>query len=394
MDVLYLDFEKAFDKVPHERLICQLNKFGIKGHTLMWIQDYLHNRTQQVRVNGAMSSSVKVLSGVPQGSVLGPALFLIFVADVSSIINNFISLYADDTKIFNSIYLNSEESLQEDINILSRWADDMQMAYNIDKCHTLHLGSRNNHHTYFLPKMSNIKKTATSESYSYTLHPLKNVTEEKDLGVIVDQNLNFKNHISSKISKANSMIYLIKNCFKYLDAQMFKTLYKTLIRPHLEYASPIWSPITKCEILRLEGVQRRATKLVPELQNLPYIDRIKHLKLPTLQFRRIRQDLLLLYNYVHQNVIFDTNTRCTSCNITNMLNPVSSGTRGHPYRYSIQRHPNIRNRFYTTRVLTYWNNLTTDTVSATNINTFKNRLSKDPSMPSIYLFAGNTSINS
>ena len=187
----------------------------------------------------------------------------------------------------------------------------MQMSYNIDKCQSLHLGSSNNHHTCFLPKMSNIKKTKTYECYTYTLHPVKNVAEEKDLGVIVDQNLNLKKHIfiSSKIAKANSMIYLIKNCFRYLDTEMFKTLYKTLITPHLEYASPIWSAITKIEILGLEGVQRRATRLVPELQNLPYIDRTKHLKLPTLQFRRTRQHLLFLYNYVHQNVIFDTNTR-------------------------------------------------------------------------------------
>ena len=394
VDVLYLDFEKAFDKVPHNRLIHQLNKFGIKGNTLRWIEDYLKDRSQRVRVNGAMSSSIKVLSGVPQGSVLGPALFLIFVADVSSIINNFISLYADDTKIFNSLFENSTESLQEDINILSRWADDMQMSYNVDKCHTLHLGSRNNHHTYFLPKVSNNKKTSNCESYTLTLHPLKNVKEEKDLGVIIDENLNFKSHISSKIAKANSTIYLIKNCFKYLDADMFRTLYKTLIRPHLEYASPTWSPITKGEILRLEGVQRRATKLVPELQNLPYIDRLKHLKLPTLQFRRIRQDILLMYNYVHQNVLFDTNTHCSKCHITNMLNPVISGTRGHPYRYSIQRHPNIRNRFYTTRVLKHWNDLHTDTVTSPNINIFKNRLSKDSSMPSMYLFSGNTSNSS
>ena len=87
--------------------------------------------------------------------------------------------------------------------------------------------------------MTDIIKNSNSISYTFTLHPIKNITEEKDLGVIVDEDLNFKNHISSKISKANSMIYLIKNCFKYLDTEMFKTLYKTLIRPHLEYASPV-----------------------------------------------------------------------------------------------------------------------------------------------------------
>ena len=214
-------------------------------------------------------------------------------------------MYADDTKLFNSIYENTTDILQEDINILSRWADEMQMSYNVDKCHTLHLGSKNPQHTYFLPKMTNIIRSSSHISYTFTLHPLKNVKEEKDLGVIVDEDLNFKNHISSKISKANSMIFLIKTCFKYLDTDMFKTLYKTLIRPHLEYASPVWSPVFKYEIQRIEGVQRRATKLVPEISNLPYIDRLKHLKLPTLQYRRIRQDLILLYNYAHNNIILE-----------------------------------------------------------------------------------------
>ena len=209
VDVIYLDYEKAFDKVPHRRLLLQLNKFGIKGNTLSWITDYLQDRTQRVRVNGAISSSIDVLSGVPQGSVLGPALFLIFVADVSTIINNIISLYADDTKLFNSLYEYSTEIIQEDINILSRWADDMQMSYNVDKCHTLHLGNRNQKHTYFLPKMSNISRSSKYISYTYTLHPMKNVSEEKDLGVLIDEDLNFKSHISAKISKANSMIFLI-----------------------------------------------------------------------------------------------------------------------------------------------------------------------------------------
>ena len=181
--MIYLDYEKAFDKVPHKRLLLQLNKFGIRGNTLAWITDYLKNRTQRVRVNGTISTSIDVLSGVPQGSVLGPALFLIFVADVSSIINNIISMYADDTKLLNSIYENTTDILQEDINILSRWADEMQMSYNVDKCHTLHLGSKNPQHTYFLPKMTDIIRSSSHISYTYTLHPLKNVNEEKDLGV-------------------------------------------------------------------------------------------------------------------------------------------------------------------------------------------------------------------
>ena len=396
VDVIYLDLEKAFDKVPHHRLICQLFKFGIRGDALNWIKDYLLNRHQRVRVNGAISSRSKVLSGVPQGSVLGPALFLLFVADVAPLVNNFISMYADDSKLFNCIYETSEESIQSiqnDINTLSLWADTMQMSFNVDKCHALHLGSRNENHIYSLPKMSDVIKGEGYISYTYTFHSLKNVEEEKDLGVVMDHNLNFKSHISQKISKANSMIYIIKNCFKFLDADMFKTLYKSLIRPHLEYASSIWCPIAKGEILRLEGVQRRATKLVPGISQLPYIERLKHLKLPTLEYRRIRQDLLFLYNYVHQNVVLDTNTHCSRCNTQHMLSPITTGTRGHPYRYAIQRHPNIRNRFYTTRTLPLWNKLDEKTVMAQTLNSFKSRLSCDASMPSVYIFSGNATNN-
>ena len=114
-----------------------------------------------------------------------------------------------------------------------------------------------------MPKTSNFQSSENYVAYTITFHPLKKVQNEKDLGVTIDDQLNFKLHISQKIAKANSLIFLIKNCFKYLDKPMFKLLFKSLIRPHLEYASPIWSPITKGEIKRIEGVQRRATKLVP-----------------------------------------------------------------------------------------------------------------------------------
>ena len=400
VDVIYLDFEKAFDKVPHQRLLLQLERYGIRGQVLSWIKDYLHNRNQRVRVNGVFSSSSPVLSGVPQGSVLGPALFLVFVADVKPLIQNFLSLYADDSKLFTYMqdsyeHQHTAASIQQDINSLSMWSQRMQMSYNEDKCHTLHMGANNLHNTYTLPKVTDMKKSRHNTSYTLTFHKLKNVTEEKDLGVIVDNKLNFKAHISSKISKANSMIYLVKNCFKYLDATMFKLLYKSLIRPHLEYATPIWSPTTKADKIRIEGVQRRATKLVPALSNLPYQERLQQLRLPSLEYRRVRADILLLYNYVNNNIVLNPDTNCKTCRSnTNMLSPITSGTRGHPFRYKILRHPNIRNRFYTTRTLPIWNNLKEETVMASTLNGFKNKLSNDPSMPSQYIipvYASNTS---
>ena len=392
VDVIYLDFEKAFDKVPHERLILQLERFGVKGNILRWFRDYLTSRFQRVRVNGELSSRAPVLSGVPQGSVLGPALFLIYVADIPEVVKNFVSLYADDSKLYNYLldsteHENTETSIQNDINILCEWSERMQMSFNIEKCHSLHLGKRNNSHTYTMPKISNSQSSENYIGYTITFHPLKQVQNEKDLGVTIDDQLNFKLHISQKIAKANSLIFLIKNCFKHLDKHMFKLLFKSLIRPHLEYASPIWSPITKGEIKRIEGVQRRATKLVPELQNLPYNDRLQQLGLPTLQYRRLRQDLILLYNYIHQTVLLETDTHCRVCrNSTNMLTPITTGTRGHPYRFTTRQHNSHRNRFFTTRVLPIWNSLQTETVLAPTLNVFKSRLNNDLSLPSPYLF--------
>ena len=296
LDIIYLDFEKAFDKVPHERLLKQLHRFGIRGHLLAWIRNYLYKRTQKVRVNGEFSTTIPVLSGVPQGSVLGPALFLIFVADVTPLVQNFVSLYADDTKLFSYILesatamIHTEVSLQTDLNNLAIWCDLLQMSYNIEKCHRLHLGKNNKCYKYSLPKMSNIQRKLNSISYDYTFHTLQQVSEEKDLGVTVDSSLNFRKHISSKISKANSILFLIKHTFKNLDADIFKLLFKSLVRPHLEYASSVWCPILKMDIANIEKVQRRATKLIPGFESLPYHDRLVRLKLPTLQYRRLRQD--------------------------------------------------------------------------------------------------------
>ena len=394
VDIVYLDFEKAFDKVPHERLLSQLYRFGIRGNLLLWIRDYLHERTQKVRVNGACSSTVPVLSGVPQGSVLGPALFLIFVADASAMVKNFISLYADDTKLYTYIMesnaadnIHTSASLQEDLNILAIWCDRMQMSYNIDKCHTLHLGSQNQKPTYTLPKMSNTIKTTGGMSYTYTFHNLSQVQEEKDLGVIVDDKLLFRKHISMKISKANSMIFLIKHTFKYLDAEMFNLLYKSLVRPHLEYASTVWSPTLKMDINSLEKVQRRATKIVPQIAELSYHERLQHLKLPTLQYRRLRQDLIFIYKHSQQLIALDTKTHCKICpHNPDMLTPsLSQTTRGHPHKYQIHHHTGIRNKFLTSRALNSWNNLNKATVNSKNVNYFKNFLKSDLSMQNKYL---------
>ena len=385
VDVIYLDLEKAFDKVPHHRLLLQLKRYGIRGDLLSWIESFLSNRKQLVKVGDQKSQESNVLSGVPQGSVLGPVLFLIYVSDISGLVKNFISLFADDTKLYT--YLLKEaadadkhtpQSVQNDINLIAHWSEMMQMNFNIEKCHSLHMGSNNTKHQYTIPRQSDTVSKENSYAYSYTFHNLSQVTEEKDLGVTVDEELKFKKHIEDKIATANKMLGIIRHTFKHLDNRSFCMLYKSLVRPHLEYASIIWSPHTKQYQDMIEKVQRRATKLLPDLKDLPYNDRLKILQLPTLKYRRLRNDLLHLYKLTHNMVEMDQATHCKKCtHNTHMLQKsLRSANRGHEHKYQIHHHPGIRNRFLTSRALSYWNSLSKTTVNSTTINSFKNNLEK------------------
>ena len=150
------------------------------------------------------------------------------MSDISSLIQNFVSLFADDTKLFTYLLETAEklqkyspESIQEDINSVAHWSERMQMRFNIDKCHTLHLGSNNPKHQYTIPRQADTRTKNSSQSYTYTFHNLTQVTEEKDLGVIVDENLNFNQHIDEKINKANQMLGIIRWTFKYMDINNF-----------------------------------------------------------------------------------------------------------------------------------------------------------------------------
>ena len=260
------------------------------------------------------------------------------------------------------------------------------MSYNIDKCHSLHLGNHNTKSTYSLPKVTNMISTKGGVSYDYTFHQLEQVDQEKDLGVIIDNQLTFRNHISAKISKANTMIYLIKHTFKHLDTEMFNLIYKALVRPQVEYATPVWCPTLKMDINFIEKVQHRATKIVPEISSLSYEERLEHLKLPTLQYHRLRQDLIFIFKHSHNLIELDTRTHCKICaHNQDMLTPsLSKNTRGHLHKFQIHHHQGIRNKFLTSRALKTWNNLNVNTVNVSTVNAFKNNLGKDLSMPEKY----------
>ena len=262
VDTIYLDFAKAFDTIPHRRLLGKLDSYGIRGSILNWIIVFLIERRQVVKVNHTESGPTSVLSGIPQGSVLGPVLFVLYINDLPETVKSDILLFADDTKIMRTITTREDAcTLQNDIDSLQHWSHKWLLNFNADKCHVLTIG-----------KFENIRHT-----HRYKIHEreLDHVFEEKDLGVHFDAELKFEEHMAIKIKKANSIVGLIRRSFSYLDCKLFKKLYTTFVRPHLEYAQAVWSPHFIKHINMIENVQKRATKLVDGLHALDYQERLK-----------------------------------------------------------------------------------------------------------------------
>ena len=194
-DTIYLDFRKAFDTVPHARLLCKLKAYGIDGKVVDWIQMFLSNRTQQVRVGKEYSSRSQVSSGIPQGSVLGPVLFTIFINDLPEGLESLCKIFADDTKIYN--VSNQKVTIQNDLSKIQEWSLKWQLFFNGDKCICLHYGYNNPKYDYYFYNNSNTKKLSEGE-------------QEKDLGVIFDITLKFDIHINSQVEKANKVTGMIK----------------------------------------------------------------------------------------------------------------------------------------------------------------------------------------
>lgn len=356
IDVFYLDFSKAFDRVPHERLLRKLYAYGIQGNVLGWIRNFLKDRSQRVQIQGSFSEWKPVTSGIPQGSVLGPVLFILFINDLPDVIKSLCSLFADDTKVFGPA--NTEEErviLQNDLNRLMQWSEEWQLKFNIEKCKVMHLGRNNSKGKYQL-RMENQTK------------PLDITEEEKDLGVIITPDLKFSQHVARIAKKANSMIGLVRRSFRFMDSKMFVLLYKAMIRSHLEYCHAVWNPINKTDADLLEKTQRRATKIVPELRDLPYQERLKILKLPTLNYRRKRGDMIMCYKLLYGLVD-------SPGNLLKLAGPSQMALRGNSKKLEKSRkNTSLRQHNFTQRVVNDWNSLPEKVVTASSINTFKNAL--------------------
>ena len=246
VDVIYLDFAKAFDKVPYRRLFSKLRSHGIGGNVADWIEVWLTNRKQKVGLNKNYSDWSSVSSGVPQGSVLGPLLFLIYINDLDEGIISKLGKFADDTKVARGVSNDNEvEILREDLGKIWQWSVDWQMLFNLDKCTVMHLGSKNPECEY---KMGN--------------NILKKSRQERDLGVIMDSSGKSTEQCIMAVKKANAVLGMIKRNINFKSKDVIVKLYKALVRPKLEYCIQAWCPYLKKDIDILERVQKRATKML------------------------------------------------------------------------------------------------------------------------------------
>ena len=251
----------------------KLRAYGVKGKLASWIESFLSDRKMQVSVRGSVSRWCSVKSGVPQGSVLGPLLFLSYINDLPENVSSSIELFADDTKIWNIIRSEVDRlSLQDDLGKLNDWSKQWLLRFNIDKCKKMHIGNQESQFAY--------KMTSGSDE-----HMLQEISEEKDLGVWISNDLEPSKQCTVSASKAMNVHRAIKKSFESLDVKAFNILYKIFVRPHLEYCVQAWSPYYVKDIQVLEKVQRRATKLVEGLSRKYYEDRLAALRLYSLEQR-------------------------------------------------------------------------------------------------------------
>ena len=305
-------------------------------------------------MDGVRSDWKDVISGIPQGSVIGPLLFIIFINDMPSEVKlNLCKLFADDCKLYGTLGRPEENKLQLDLSRLEEWSRKWQLPFNESKCKVMHLGFNN-----------------PSRSYVLNNHTLEASDNEKDLGVVIDESLKFHTHAASASKKANQILGVIKKSYATRDETTIGTLYKAMVRPHLEYGNAIWGPFYQEDIKSVEAIQRRATKLIPKLKYKPYEERMEQLRIPSLTYRHKRGDMIWMYKIMNGLV------RVAS---TKLFIPTKlAHTRGHSQKVFKKHAVKVvaRNNSFSIRIVNDWNSLPNYVVEAPSLNEFKNRLDK------------------
>ncbi len=356
VDMAILDFAKAFDKVSHRRLSTKLLYYGIGDTTLKWIEEFLHNRTQQVLLDGAVSTTAPVTSGVPQGTVLGPTLFLIFINDIADTLNSTVRLFADDCVIYRPINdHNDHVILQSDLESLAEWSNRWQMQFNIDKCAIMQITTKCN-----------------KKQFAYSMHNqnLQTVHHHPYLGLELSDTMKYNLHISTITNKASSVLGFLKRNMRHCPKKIKERAYQSLVRPKLEYSSTIWNPHQVTQSKQVEQVQRNAARFVlNKAFNHEHPGSVSamigQLEWPSLEQRRRTADVTLLYKVMNHLVAVPANycptlatVRSTRHSHQQKLNTFQCSINA--YRYS-----------FFPRTVSCWNHLPETAVTAASLDDFK-----------------------
>ena len=374
VDLAILDFSKAFDTVPHDKLLHKLSSYGIKDPLLTWLTNFLTTRQMKVVLEGTQSEETHVDSGVPQGTVLGPLLFLIHINDLPTRVRSQVRLFADDCLLYRAIRnIKDHIQLQEDLKALEDWAKDWGMRFNAKKCYILSINNKTNHF--------------------YTLNntTLKQVTSNPYLGITISQDLKWTEHISKITSKASSMLGLLRRNLKSCPLQCKRTAYLSLVRSTLEYGATVWNPYKEEDVKRLEKVQRRGARFITGDYKSTTTGCVTKMladnDLQSLQERRKHLRLALLFKVINNKIPALPPTKfltpkppgrkVTAKTYKDHIttNIVSNHTHNNtiPYKIPQATTPQYKNSFFVKTVID-WNHLDNTTATSTNIETFRSRL--------------------
>jgi hypothetical protein len=358
-DVLIMDFAKAFDKCNHSLLVQKLYAYGIQGTTNRWIKSFLSNRRQAVVVEGVSSTFISVKSGVPQGSVLGPALFLVYINDLPDSLEKSARLFADDTAVYSKINTRTDqEQLQSDLDHLADWEGKWDMKFHPAKCTTLRCTQ---------------KQKPFPMDYVLHGHTLSTVPTAKYLGVTLHHRMDWDDHVNSICSKANSALGFLRRNLKVSSSSIRERAYKAFVRPILEYAPSVWDPYEEKHKTAIEKVQRRAARYVlNRYHNRSSVSNmLQLLEWRPLQERRKISRLSALYKIKNETML------CSS--LRPQLKPLSNRNRRHGNNMQYQRidcKTNYRAGSFLPRTIPEWNSLPQDTVDAKTPASFMARVSK------------------
>lgn len=355
-DVVYIDFSKAFDSIVHSKLLFKLGLYGIDGPLLKWIEIFLANRMQCVVTDYCFSPFCNVISGVPQGSVLGPILFLIYVNDLSTVCcgNTVLQLFADDAKLYSNISINDGTvSLQQSLIKLSQWARDWQLTINTSKCLVISVATH--------PK-------PVHDVYYIDDSPVPRQNSTIDLGVTICSDLSFETHINNIVFKARQRVGVLFRGFLTRNINVMRRAFTVYIRPILEYNSIVWNPSLIHLTELLESVQHNFTKRIPSISSRSYPERLATMDLELLELRRLRFDLVYCYKIFNDLTPFDPNK------VFLIYTPIASSRSNLPY---LQKPAKAGNKFLSLlyyRCAEAWNTLPASLRLSSSLPTFKRGL--------------------